>query len=88
MKSRMCLFVFLFFYVGLGLREVSQRRALNILLQMACERARDDFSRPRSGTGTITHVFFNRRYVHILMPPQYFDATRVGGCYNGSMMLV
>ena len=34
-----------------GVREVSQRRDLEILLQMAFGRARDDFKMPRSGTG-------------------------------------
>ena len=36
---------------------MSQWRDLKILLQMAFGRARDDFSRSRSGTGTITHFF-------------------------------
>ena len=35
-----------------GVREVSQRRDLEILLQMGSGRARDDFKMPRSGTGT------------------------------------
>ena len=34
---------------------MSQRRDLKIPLQMAFGRARDDFEKPRSGTGTITH---------------------------------
>ena len=45
-------FDFLFFFVDFGLREVSQRRDLEILLQMGSGRARDDFKMPRSGTGT------------------------------------
>ena len=35
--------IFDFFFVGFGLREVSQRRDLKILLQLAFGRARDDF---------------------------------------------
>ena len=35
-----------------GVREVSQRRDLEILLQMGSGRARDDFKMPRSGPGT------------------------------------
>ena len=40
------------FSVDFGLREVSQWRDLEILLQMGSGRARDDFKMPRSGTGT------------------------------------
>ena len=50
---------FTFFLLDFGLREVSQWRDLEILLQMAFGRARDDFSKPLSGTGTITHLFVN-----------------------------
>ena len=35
-----------------GIREVSQRRDLEIPLQLGFGRARDDFKTPRSGTGT------------------------------------
>ena len=38
--------------MDVGVREVSQRRDLEILLQMGSGRARDDFKMPRSGTGT------------------------------------
>ena len=43
---------FRFVGVDFGVREVSQRRDLEILLQMGSGRARDDFKMPRSGTGT------------------------------------
>ena len=36
-----------------GVREVSQRRDLEILVQMGSGRARDDFSEPKTGTGTL-----------------------------------
>ena len=42
------------FFFDFGLQEVSQRRGLEILLQMGSGRARDDVKMPRSGTGTIT----------------------------------
>ena len=51
----------LFFWVDFGVREVSQRRDLKILLQMGSGRARDDFKMPRSGTGTIMH--FSKNHV-------------------------
>ena len=45
---------FLIFLVDFGLREVSQRQDLEILVQMGSGRAPDDFKKVRSGTGTIT----------------------------------
>ena len=43
---------FQFLGVDFGVREVSQRRDLEILVQMGSGRARDDFKTLRSGTGT------------------------------------
>ena len=43
---------FWIFLVDFGVREVSQWRDLEILLQVVSGRARDDFKMPRSGTGT------------------------------------
>ena len=45
--------IFVFFLLGFGVREVSQRRDLEILVQVGSGRARDDFKKLRSGTGTI-----------------------------------
>ena len=45
---------------------MSQRRDLKIPLQMAFGRAPGDFSKPQSGTGTITQNFVNQRYIYIL----------------------
>ena len=41
------------FKVGFRVREVSQRLDLEITLQMAFGRARGDFSRPKSSTGSM-----------------------------------
>ena len=46
-------FDFHFFGLDFGFWEVSQRRDLEILVQMGSGRARDDFKKLRSGTGTI-----------------------------------
>ena len=45
---------FLIFLADFGLREVSQWRDLEILLQMAFGRARGDFSRPQTRPGTMS----------------------------------
>ena len=58
--------IFKFCWLDFGVREVSQRRDLEILLQMGSGRARDDFKMPRSGTGTIPHF---RRFQHFLWKP-------------------
>ena len=46
---------FSIFLLDFGLREVSQRRDLEILPQMSSGRPPDDFKKLRSGTGTITN---------------------------------